>query len=157
MCVQRSQCCGRTLRGPRDFYRHVCLALGLSPSATAAGVFCAINTYVNALGANQVHPVLLIDEAHLLRQDVLSYTPSRRTTESSNEPPRDAERVRQHRRTRRTLGVFSSALKSASRSDMKRSSDESTSHAAVAPRVVGPRDRTLDAAAGEVYHHADVA
>jgi len=59
--------------GRRDFYRHVCLALGLSPSATAAGVIYAINTHVNALGNDQVHPVLLIDEAHLLHQDVLEH------------------------------------------------------------------------------------
>ena len=65
--------CYNVTLGRRDFYRHVCLALGLSPSATAAGVFYAINTHVNALGADQVHPVLLIDEAHLLHQDVLEH------------------------------------------------------------------------------------
>mgnify|MGYP000001375783 CR=1 FL=1 len=65
--------CYNVTLGRRDFYRHVCLALGLSPSATAAGVFYAINTHVNALGNEQVHPVLLIDEAHLLHQDVLEH------------------------------------------------------------------------------------
>ena len=65
--------CYNATLGRRDFYRHVCLALGLSPSATAAGVFYAINTHVNALGTDQVHPVLLIDEAHLLHQDVLEH------------------------------------------------------------------------------------
>lgn len=65
--------CYNVTLGRRDFYRHVCLALGLSPKATAAGVFYAINAHVNALGADQVHPVLLIDEAHLLHQDVLEH------------------------------------------------------------------------------------
>ena len=59
--------------GRRDFYRHVCLALGLSPSATAAAVFFAISTHIEQLGAEKVHPVLLIDEAHLLHQDVLDH------------------------------------------------------------------------------------
>jgi type II secretory pathway predicted ATPase ExeA len=59
--------------GRRDFYRHVCLALGLSPKATAAAVFYAISTHIETLGAENVHPVLLIDEAHLLHQDVLDH------------------------------------------------------------------------------------
>jgi general secretion pathway protein A len=58
--------------GRRDFYRHVCLALGLSPSATAAAVF-AISTHIEQLGTEKVHPVLLIDESHLLHQDVLDH------------------------------------------------------------------------------------
>lgn len=65
--------CHNVTLGRRDFYRHVCLALGLSPSATAAAVFHAINTHVEGLGAEKVHPVLLIDEAHLLHQDVLEH------------------------------------------------------------------------------------
>jgi general secretion pathway protein A len=65
-------CCNVTL-GRRDFYRHVCLALGLAPSATAAAVFYAISTHVSELGNDNVHPVLLIDEAHLLHQDVLEH------------------------------------------------------------------------------------
>jgi len=65
--------CHNVTLGRRDFYRHVCLALDLSPSATAAAVFYAINTHVNKLGSDKVHPVLLIDEAHLLHQDVLEH------------------------------------------------------------------------------------
>lgn len=65
--------CHNATLGRRDFYRHICLALGLSPSATAAGVFYAISTHVNELGTGQVHPVLLLDEAHLLHQDVLEH------------------------------------------------------------------------------------
>lgn len=65
--------CHNATLGRRDFYRHVCLALGLSPKATAAAVFYAIATHVEGLGADKVHPVLLIDEAHLLHQDVLDH------------------------------------------------------------------------------------
>jgi general secretion pathway protein A len=65
--------CHNATLGRRDFYRHVCLALGLSPKATAAAVFYAISTHVEGLGAEKLHPVLLIDEAHLLHQDVLDH------------------------------------------------------------------------------------
>lgn len=65
--------CHNATLGRRDFYRHICLALDLSPSATAAAVFYAISTHVNQLGSDNVHPVLLIDEAHLLHQDVLEH------------------------------------------------------------------------------------
>jgi type II secretory pathway predicted ATPase ExeA len=36
-------------------------------------VFYAINTHVRELGNDKLHPVLLIDEAHLLHQDVLEH------------------------------------------------------------------------------------
>jgi type II secretory pathway predicted ATPase ExeA len=65
--------CHNVTLGRRDFYRHVCLALGLTPSATAAAVFYAISTHVAELGQEKIHPVLLIDEAHLLHQDVLEH------------------------------------------------------------------------------------
>jgi general secretion pathway protein A len=65
--------CHNVTPGRRDFYRHVCLALELSPKATAAAVFYAISTHVAQLGADNVHPVLLIDEAHLLHQAVLDH------------------------------------------------------------------------------------
>jgi general secretion pathway protein A len=63
--------CHNATLGRRDFYRQLCLALGLSPSATAAGVFFAVSTHVEELGRERVHPVFLLDEAHLLHQDVL--------------------------------------------------------------------------------------
>lgn len=53
--------CHNVTLGRRDFYRHVCLALGLSPKATAAAVFYAISSHIETLGAENVHPVLLID------------------------------------------------------------------------------------------------
>lgn len=42
------------------------------PRASAA-IFFAISTHIEQLGADKVHPVLLIDEAHLLHQDVLDH------------------------------------------------------------------------------------
>lgn len=65
--------CHNATLGRRDFYRHVCLALGLSPKATAAAVFYAIHEHVHSLGSERVHPIFLLDEAHLLHQDVLEH------------------------------------------------------------------------------------
>lgn len=65
--------CHNATLGRRDFYRQLCLALGLSPSATAAAVFYAINQHVRDLGEERVHPVFLLDEAHLLHQQVLEH------------------------------------------------------------------------------------
>ena len=65
--------CHNTTLGRRDFYRQICTALGLNPRATAAGVFDAVSTYVQELACEQLHPVFLIDEAHLLHQDVLDH------------------------------------------------------------------------------------
>jgi general secretion pathway protein A len=65
--------CHNATLGRRDFYRQLCLALGLSPSATAAAVFFAVSTHVEDLGRDRVHPVFLLDEAHLLHQDTLDH------------------------------------------------------------------------------------
>jgi len=65
--------CHNATLGRRDFYRHLCLALGLSPHATAAGLFYAVSTHVEQLAAERVHPVFLLDEAHLLHQDTLDH------------------------------------------------------------------------------------
>ena len=84
-CVLRAlrhQCASRPVRltychnatlGRRDFYRHICRALGLNPKATAAGVFNALGDYVTELSSERIHPVFIIDEAHLLHQDVLDH------------------------------------------------------------------------------------
>ena len=69
----RLTCCHNVTLGRCDFYRHVCLALDLSPEATAAAVFYAISTHIAELGRENAHPVLLIDDAHLLHQDVLDH------------------------------------------------------------------------------------
>lgn len=65
--------CHNATLGRRDFYRQLCLALGLQPSATAAAVFYAVTTHVEDLGQERQHPVFLLDEAHLLHQDVLDH------------------------------------------------------------------------------------
>lgn len=65
--------CHNTTLGRRDFYRQICLALGLAPKATAAAVFYAITTHIAEIAREQQHPILLIDEAHLLRQPVLDH------------------------------------------------------------------------------------
>lgn len=65
--------CHNATLGRRDFYRQLCVALGLTPSATAAAVFYAVSTHVEELGRDRVHPVFLLDEAHLLHQDVLDH------------------------------------------------------------------------------------
>jgi type II secretory pathway predicted ATPase ExeA len=65
--------CHNVTLGRRDFYRQLCIALGLSPSVTAAGVFHAVATHVKDLGQDRIHPVFLLDEAHLLYQDTLDH------------------------------------------------------------------------------------
>lgn len=63
--------CHNATLGRRDFYRQLCLALGLTPSATAAAVFYAVSQRVQDLAQEHQHPVFLLDEAHLLHQDTL--------------------------------------------------------------------------------------
>jgi len=65
--------CHNATLGRRDFYRQLCLALGLQPSATAAAVFFAVSNHVEELGRERVHPVFLLDESHLLHQDTLDH------------------------------------------------------------------------------------
>jgi general secretion pathway protein A len=65
--------CHNATLGRRDFYRQLCVALGLQPSATAAGVFYAVSMLVEDLAKERVHPVFLLDEAHLLHQDTLDH------------------------------------------------------------------------------------
>ena len=65
--------CHNATLGRRDFYRQLCLALGLSPSATAAALFFAVSSHVEDLGRERIHPVFLLDEAQLLHQDTLDH------------------------------------------------------------------------------------
>jgi type II secretory pathway predicted ATPase ExeA len=65
--------CHNVTLGRRDFYRQLCIALGLSPSATAAAVFHAVSMHVQDLCRDRVHPVFLLDESHLLHQDTLDH------------------------------------------------------------------------------------
>ncbi len=65
--------CHNATLGRRDFYRQLCVALNLSPSATAAALFHAVSTHVQEVGRESAHPVFLLDEAHLLHQDTLDH------------------------------------------------------------------------------------
>src|SRR3972149_3697304 len=65
--------CPNATPGRRDFYRQLCLALGLDPKASAAGVFYAVSTHIQDLGGESGHPVFLLDEAHLLHPEMLGH------------------------------------------------------------------------------------
>lgn len=71
--VFRLTYCHNATLGRRDFYRQLCLALSLTPTATAAALFYAVSTHVQELGRERIRPVFLLDEAHLLHQDVLDH------------------------------------------------------------------------------------
>lgn len=65
--------CQNTTVGRRDFYRFLCLALGLARAATAGDLFLAVSAHVEELAKERVAPVFLVDEAHLLHQDTLDH------------------------------------------------------------------------------------
>jgi len=65
--------CHNVTLGRRDFYRQLCLALGLPPAINSGDVFWAISTHVEQLAQERLLPVLLVDEAHLLHQDTLDH------------------------------------------------------------------------------------
>jgi type II secretory pathway predicted ATPase ExeA len=65
--------CHNATLGRRDFYRQLCLAVGLSPKATAASVFFALTQHVMQMEQERQHPVFLLDEAHLLHPQVLAH------------------------------------------------------------------------------------
>lgn len=65
--------CHNATLGRRDFYRQLSLALNLRPHATAAAVFFDIASHVEDLAAERIHPIFLLDEGHLLHQDVLDH------------------------------------------------------------------------------------
>ena len=70
--VRLTYCHNATL-SRRDFYRQLCIALDLSASATAAALFHAVSTHVTELGRDRIHPVVVLDEAHLLRPETLEH------------------------------------------------------------------------------------
>jgi general secretion pathway protein A len=65
--------CRNATLGRRDFYRYLCHALGLHPTATAANLFLAVETHVQDLRRDKLHPVFLLDEAHLLHPDMMAH------------------------------------------------------------------------------------
>lgn len=70
--VRLTYCHNATL-SRRDFYRQLCIALDLEASATAAALFHAVSTHVTELGRDRIHPVIILDEAHLLRRETLEH------------------------------------------------------------------------------------
>lgn len=65
--------CRNATLGRRDFYRYLCHALGLHPTTSAANLFLAVETHIHELRRDKVHPVFLLDEAHLLHPDMLAH------------------------------------------------------------------------------------
>lgn len=65
--------CRNATLGRRDFYRYLCHALGLQATATAANLFLAVERHILELRRDKLHPVLFIDEAHLLHPDMLAH------------------------------------------------------------------------------------
>jgi general secretion pathway protein A len=60
--------------GRRDFYRQLSLVLGLQPRGTIAAVFEGVQREVRGSWTeHRVHPVLVIDEAHLMPDTMLSH------------------------------------------------------------------------------------
>lgn len=60
--------------GRRDFYRQLSLALGMQPHGTAAAVFEAVQREVRgSWSEHRIHPILVIDEAHLMPDATLSH------------------------------------------------------------------------------------
>jgi general secretion pathway protein A len=71
--VFRFTYCHNVTVGRRDFYRQLCVALGIPRGTTAGDVFLAISTHVEELSRERLFPVFLVDEAHLLHQDTLDH------------------------------------------------------------------------------------
>src|SRR5690606_30674535 len=65
--------CHNATLGRRDFYRQLCHAVGIAPAATAGSLFYGLSRHVEERAAERVHPVFLLDEAHLLYQDTLDH------------------------------------------------------------------------------------
>jgi len=58
--------------GLTEFYTHICVGLGLEPTSRRASMFRNIQQRILSLNkSNRVHPVLLIDEAHHLDNEIL--------------------------------------------------------------------------------------
>jgi len=55
-----------------EFYGHLAVALGLSPTGRRATLFRAVKERLEHLNTSRkIHPLLILDEAHLLSQEIL--------------------------------------------------------------------------------------
>jgi type II secretory pathway predicted ATPase ExeA len=52
--------------GKRDFYKQICLALGIEAKLMPATLYAAIQHNLVTIAKERVHPVLVLDEAHLM-------------------------------------------------------------------------------------------
>jgi type II secretory pathway predicted ATPase ExeA len=52
--------------GKRDFYKQICMALGIECKLMPASLYAAIQKNLESLAKERVHPVLVLDEAHLM-------------------------------------------------------------------------------------------
>ena len=60
----------------REFYRQLCLALGLEPKSSPASLFRLVSQHVEELAsAQKIRPVLFLDEAHMLVGQILAHLP----------------------------------------------------------------------------------
>jgi len=58
--------------GLTEFYTHICTGLGLEPSSRRSRMFRLIQERILSLNrSNRIHPVLLVDEAHRLNNEIL--------------------------------------------------------------------------------------
>ena len=56
-----------------EFYTHLCDIFGLEPAHRRAPMFRALKEHILTMASRRrIHPVLIIDEAHLLNNDILS-------------------------------------------------------------------------------------
>jgi len=56
-----------------EFYTHLCHIFGLTPGFRRAPMFRAVKEHILSMQtASHIHPILLIDEAHLLSNDILA-------------------------------------------------------------------------------------
>lgn len=56
-----------------EFYTHLCDLFGLTPGFRRASMFRAIKEHILSMReSSHIHPVLIIDEAHLLNNDILA-------------------------------------------------------------------------------------
>jgi type II secretory pathway predicted ATPase ExeA len=59
--------------GMLEFYTHLCVLFGLEPCSRRAAMFRELQSHILTLATvSHVHPVLAIDEAHLLSNDMLA-------------------------------------------------------------------------------------
>jgi type II secretory pathway predicted ATPase ExeA len=52
--------------GKRDFYKQICMALGIECKLMPATLYASIQQNLAALARERVHPILVLDEAHLI-------------------------------------------------------------------------------------------